>query len=43
MNTLVNCKATVGGIATGDVNGDGITDIFVPCYDSGKLMGFTFE
>ncbi|KAJ3217949.1 hypothetical protein HDU67_006977 [Dinochytrium kinnereticum] len=39
---LHDCKNTVGGISTGDVNGDGFTDIFIPCYDNGLLVSYTF-
>jgi hypothetical protein len=39
---LHNCTQTVGGIATGDVDGDGITEIFIPCYDNGQLVAYTF-
>ncbi|KAJ3217948.1 hypothetical protein HDU67_006976 [Dinochytrium kinnereticum] len=39
---LHNCNNTVGGIAAGDVDGDGFTDIFIPCYNSGELIAYTF-
>ena len=39
---LHDCKCTVGGIAVGDVNGDGKVDVFIPCYDSGYLATYTF-
>jgi len=37
-----NCHGTVGQVAVGDTNGDGFTDIFVPCYDIGELHQLTF-
>ena len=40
---LHDCGCTVGKLAVGDVDGDGYQEIFVPCYDSGKLAGYSFK
>jgi len=39
---LHDCGSTVGGIAVGDVDGDGKTDLFIPCYDKGYLAAYSF-
>lgn len=39
---LHNCHSTVGGIGYGDVNGDGKTELFVPCYDKGYVAVFSY-
>lgn len=39
---LHNCGCTVGGIAVGDVNGDGKKELYIPCYDSGYLVTYSF-
>ncbi|KAI9162799.1 hypothetical protein HJFPF1_04391 [Paramyrothecium foliicola] len=42
VTTLHNCGCTVGKLAVGDVNGDGKTEIYVPCYDNDRVVGYTF-
>ena len=37
-----DCKGTVGGILVQDVDGDGWTDVFVPCYDTNEVFLYTF-
>lgn len=39
---LHNCESTVGYISVGDTNGDGIAEIFVPCYDKGYLVVYNY-
>ncbi|KAJ3285097.1 hypothetical protein HDU76_008186 [Blyttiomyces sp. JEL0837] len=39
---LHDCVNTVGGINVGDVNGDGFVEIFVPCYDDGHLVAYSY-
>ncbi|XP_076471194.1 uncharacterized protein LOC143301074 [Babylonia areolata] len=34
---------TVGGIAAGDVDGDGYNEVFVPAFNEGKVYVFTFK
>ena len=34
---------TVGGIATGDVDGDGYNEVFVPGFSAGEVHVFTFK
>ena len=33
---LHDCKMTVGGIAVNDIDGDGIKELVIPCFDLGK-------
>jgi hypothetical protein len=33
---------TVGGICTGDINNDGLTEIFIPIYEGNKVFVFSF-
>ena len=40
---LHDCGCTVGKLAVGDVDGDGYQEVFVPCYDSGRLAGYSFK
>jgi hypothetical protein len=42
VTTLHNCGCTVGKLAVGDVNGDGKTEIYIPCYDNDRVVGYTF-
>ncbi|KAJ3342776.1 hypothetical protein HDU91_000488, partial [Kappamyces sp. JEL0680] len=37
-----DCKATVGGIAVGDLNGDGKVELVIPCYDSSTLVTYSY-
>ncbi|KAI9154692.1 hypothetical protein HJFPF1_07249 [Paramyrothecium foliicola] len=39
---LHNCGCTVGKLAVGDVDGDGKTEIYIPCYDNDLVVGYTF-
>jgi hypothetical protein len=39
---LHECAGTVGGIAIGDVNGDGNKEIYIPCYDKGYLVAYSY-
>ena len=34
---------TVGGIAAGDVDGDGYNEVFVPWFSAGEVHVFTFK
>lgn len=40
---FLDCHATVGQLAVGDADGDGWTDVFVPCYDSGIVHHYSFQ
>jgi hypothetical protein len=42
MSVLHDCQATVGALAYGDVDGDGKSEIFVPCYDKSELYVYSF-
>jgi len=43
-NTVLHsCGSTVGQMAVGDANGDGYTDIFVPCYGKGTIAVYTYS
>ncbi len=37
-----DCQGTVGAPVVGDTDGDGWSDVVLPCYDIGKLVGLTF-
>jgi len=39
---LHDCSGTVGSIAVGDIDGDGYTEIFVPCYSSDVVHVYSF-
>ena len=39
---LHNCESTSGGLAIGDANHDGKTEIYVPCYDKGYLAVYSY-
>lgn len=39
---LLSCGGTVGEPAIGDADGDGFTELFVPCYSGGKVNVFTY-
>lgn len=43
MTQVDDCKGTVGQLALGDTNGDGFTDIYVPCYDIGEIHQLSFN
>ena len=36
------CVTIVGGVAVGDVNNDDRSEIYIPCYNSGKLEVYSF-
>jgi hypothetical protein len=38
-----DCNGTVGAQTAGDVDGDGWTDVLLPCYDIDQLVGMTFK
>ncbi len=40
---LVHERSTIGRIAIGDVDNDGVTDIFVPAYNANKILIFSFN
>ncbi|KAJ3315773.1 hypothetical protein HDU76_002102 [Blyttiomyces sp. JEL0837] len=42
LSVLHDCVNTVGGINVGDVNGDGFVEIFIPCYDDGHLVSYSY-
>lgn len=42
-NRMVNSTDTIGTVAVGDCNGDGVTDLFVPLFAENKVQGFTFK
>jgi hypothetical protein len=37
-----DCQCTVGGIAVGDVNKDGKSELYIPCYDNNYLVTYSF-
>jgi len=37
-----DCKGTVGGITVEDIDNDGWSDVIVPCYDTNKVVLYTF-
>jgi hypothetical protein len=39
---IFDCGSTVGGIAVGDVNNDGRSELYIPCYDAGYLAVYTY-
>ncbi|KAI8905221.1 hypothetical protein EDD86DRAFT_73329 [Gorgonomyces haynaldii] len=39
---LHNCASTSGGVAVGDANKDGKTEIYIPCYDNGYLVVYSY-
>lgn len=39
---LHDCGCTVGQLAVADVDGDGYSEIIIPCYDAGLLVAYTF-
>jgi hypothetical protein len=40
---LCNSTGTIGSPAVGDIDGDGITELFIPFYSDGKVEVFSFE
>ena len=40
---VVNSTGTIGSPAVGDVDGDGLADIFVPMYSANRVEVYTFE
>ena len=41
--TLHDCGCTVGKLAVSDVDNDGYAEIWIPCYDNGALVAYTFS
>jgi hypothetical protein len=39
---LHDCGGTVGQLAVADVDGDGYSEVFVPCYDGNTVAAYTF-
>lgn len=39
---FADCESVVGQLAVGDADGDGYTDVFVPCYGAGKVVKYSF-
>ena len=39
---LHDCGCTVGKLAVADINGDGYSELFIPCYDNGNLVAYSF-
>lgn len=39
---LHDCGCTVGQLGVGDVDGDGYSEVFIPCYDDGSVAAYTF-
>ncbi|KAF7539588.1 hypothetical protein G7054_g2019 [Neopestalotiopsis clavispora] len=39
---LHDCGCTVGQVSAADVDGDGYSEIIIPCYDDGVLAAYTF-
>ncbi|KAI1880542.1 hypothetical protein JX265_000782 [Neoarthrinium moseri] len=40
---LHDCGCTVGQVSVVDVDGDGYSEVIIPCYDDGKLAAYTFK
>lgn len=40
---LHDCGCTVGQLAVADLDGDGYSEVIVPCYDNGLLVAYTFS
>ncbi|KAG5653434.1 hypothetical protein H0H81_000436 [Sphagnurus paluster] len=40
---LHNCGCTVGKVEVADVDGDGFAEVFIPCYDNGLLVAYSFK
>ena len=38
---VVQSSGTVGTVAAGDVDGDGVAELFVPLYDEGRLAMYS--
>lgn len=41
-NIVHDCGCTVGGIAVGDADQNGKTELYIPCYDAGYLVTYSF-
>ncbi|KAJ3252383.1 hypothetical protein HK103_001596 [Boothiomyces macroporosus] len=39
---LHDCQGTSGGVAVGDLNNDGNYELYIPCYDKGYLVKYSY-
>jgi len=42
-SVLGSFNSDVGGIATGDIDSNGFTDVFIPLYDAGTVLHYEFQ
>lgn len=40
---VLDCGCTVGAMVVEDMDGDGVTDVIVPCYDNDRIVAMSYQ